>query len=100
MLWPARPKPFVDESFPSWFLRLARANGVSQQELWKTLCPGQSFSLPYIHTQARPALLAQLTEYTGLSGAAVDALFLPAEAVFASMRDQRAQRYCSACLLA
>jgi hypothetical protein len=96
MLWPARPQPFRDESLSSWFLRLARANGLSQRELWMTLCPGLTFSLPDLDTRMHPALLELLAKHTGLSEAVVRAMLLPVGA----MRSEMVQRFCPACLRA
>jgi hypothetical protein len=100
MLWPARPQPFRDESLSSWFLRLARANGLCQRELRRTLCPDLSFSLPDLDTRADPVLFELLAKHTGLSEAAVRAMVLPVGTVMDPMRSEMVQRFCPACLRA
>ncbi len=65
--WPARPRPLFDESFASWFLRVAQGNGVTPSELYRVALPGAYLHGADLDRSACPDLLRELSRKTGLA---------------------------------
>ena len=38
--WFGHPEPYKDESFTSWFCRVAAANGLSPEHFYRSVMPG------------------------------------------------------------
>lgn len=62
--WPRRPAPFGDESFLSWFTRVALANCITPSELYRLALPGGHMYFADLDRHYSPQLLAGLEEGT------------------------------------
>lgn len=65
-LWPRRPVPLPDESFSSWFRRLANANGLPASELYAGALPGSYLNRQDLDRTAGPDLIRALSNHTGV----------------------------------
>ncbi|MFC7333150.1 TniQ family protein [Rhodocista pekingensis] len=65
-LWPGRPAPLQGESFSSWFVRVAGANGHRPRELYRVCMPAGDRSPPDLDRHADPLLIRDLAEATGI----------------------------------
>jgi len=65
-LWPGRPRPLQDETFSSWFARVAIANGLLPQELFRAALPGAHLHSRDLDRLACPQLIATMAENTGI----------------------------------
>lgn len=65
-LWPRHPVPLPDESFSSWFQRLAEANGLPASELYAGTLPGSYLNRQDLDRTAGPDLIQQLSAHTGV----------------------------------
>ncbi|MFC1672745.1 TniQ family protein [Pseudomonadota bacterium] len=65
-LWPYRPRPIQDESFSSWFCRIAWANGLSAAELYAVAFPGARMFRLDLDRFAGDALIENLSAHTGI----------------------------------
>lgn len=68
-LWPSRPKPFLDESFASWFIRLAHANGLPPKDLYRAAIPGAYLHSLDLDRLGSPQLFRTLEDKTGIDAA-------------------------------
>lgn len=66
-LWPFRPKPVREESFSSWFSRLAWSNGLSPQELYHIALPGSRLYHIDLERHVCNELVNNLALHTGLN---------------------------------
>jgi len=66
-LWPFRPKLLEDESFSSWFSRLAWANGLNASELYPIALPGARMFRLDLDRFACDELIVNLSAHTGIS---------------------------------
>lgn len=67
-LWPGRPKLLPDESFASWFTRIAAANGLRPIEMLRILQPGGDRNPRDLDRFADAHLLHRLAEKTRVEG--------------------------------
>lgn len=65
-LWPGRPRLLPNESFSSWFGRLAAANGLQPRELFRAALPGTYLFAPDMDRAPPLDLLSSLTQRTGI----------------------------------
>lgn len=65
-LWPFRPRPIEDESFASWFSRVAWANGLSAAELYPVALPGARMHRIDLDRFACDELFENLSARTGV----------------------------------
>ena len=65
--WPGRPSPLVDETFSSWFFRVASANGLSPVELCRAAVPGSHMHGQDLDRHVDPDLLIILAASTGVA---------------------------------
>ena len=65
--WPIRPQPMGDETFGSWFSRLAWANGVTATELHAISLPGARMHRRDLDRLAEAELLENVSQHTGAS---------------------------------
>lgn len=65
-LWPVRVGLFPDESFVSWFARLAWAHGLSVAELYRTAMSGERLASKDLDRHLGNDLAARLEHHTGL----------------------------------
>jgi hypothetical protein len=65
-LWAIRPRPLPNESFGSWFLRLAHGNGLTPSELYRVAVPGAYLHGSDLDRTACIDLLKELERRTGL----------------------------------
>lgn len=65
-LWPFRPRPVDDETFSSWFSRLAWANGLEPGELYRVALPGGRMHRADLDRFACDDLIAGLSTHTGV----------------------------------
>lgn len=63
--WPSRPMPFSEESFSSWFSRLAIRNGLSPSELYRVALPGGRLFRADLDRSSSSELLSELELRTG-----------------------------------
>lgn len=63
--WARRPAPQPEESFTSWFVRLAWANGLTAAELYAAAMPGARLYHLDLDRFADPMLLGELAARTG-----------------------------------
>lgn len=66
-LWPVRVGLFPDESFVSWFTRVAWAHGLSTAELYRTAIPGERLGGKDLDRHLGQDLAANLERHTGVS---------------------------------
>lgn len=64
--WPRHPPPLAEESFSSWFLRLADANGLPASELYAGALPGSYLNRQDLDRTAGPELIRVLSTHTGV----------------------------------
>ena len=75
-LWPLRPALLPDETFSSWFARLAAGNGLSPAELYRVAKAGAHPRPRDLDRYVEPDLQTALTERTGIPEEALrDATF-------------------------
>lgn len=74
--WQIHPEPIADETFSSWFRRLAAANGLSARELYRALMPGAQLFAYDLDRHACPNLISTLSEETGQSADHLNTLML------------------------
>ena len=65
-LWPWRPALLPDETFSSWFARVATGNGLSPPELYRVIKPGANFRPRDLDRFVEPDVQAILAEQTGI----------------------------------
>ena len=65
-LWPGHPAPKPDETFASWFTRVAHANGLSAAQLLPIALPGTQLFSRDLDRLADPNLIDALARHTGL----------------------------------
>lgn len=65
-LWPGHPAPKPDETFASWFTRVAHANGLSAAQLLPIALPGTHLFSRDLDRLADPSLIDALAQHTGL----------------------------------
>ncbi len=75
-LWPSRPQPFADESFASWFIRLAHANGLPPKDLYRAAMPGAYLHSLDLDRLGSPQLFQMLEEKTGVDATRIQSLTL------------------------
>lgn len=63
--WPFRPRPVEDETFSSWFSRLAWSNGLTPSELYRIALPGARMHRLDLDRHACEDLIAALASKTG-----------------------------------
>lgn len=65
-LWPWRPTVLPDETFSSWFARLAAGNGLTPVELFRVAQPTARRGPGDLDRYAEPSLIDSLSEHTGI----------------------------------
>ncbi|WP_448204330.1 TniQ family protein [Azospirillum sp. sgz302134] len=66
-LWPGRPRLLENESFSSWFARVAAANGLRPADLYRILQPGGDRNPRDLDRYGDIHLLSTLADKTGIS---------------------------------
>jgi TniQ len=106
MLWPARRKPLSDELLSSWYVRLARANGLFPINLWKVIQPQRTFSLSILDSHNDTELFNILARHTRLDAAIFTGMLAhqsslseSSQFTYRRARDQ-ILRFCPVCLFA
>jgi hypothetical protein len=66
-LWPFRPRPLEDESFSSWFSRLAWENGLLPPELYRIALPGAQMYRLDLDRFASADLISEVSRRTAVS---------------------------------
>jgi hypothetical protein len=65
--WPGRPPPLADETFSSWFHRVALVNGLTPTELFRAVLPnGRCYGMDW-DRHVDPELLTILVASTGVT---------------------------------
>ncbi|CAO3425931.1 TniQ family protein [Azospirillum argentinense] len=70
-LWPWRPALLPDETFSSWFARLAAGNGLYPDELYRLVKPGAHPRPRDLDRYVEPDLQTTLAERTGVDSEAL-----------------------------
>ena len=65
-LWPGRPSPRDDETFSSWFARVAHANGLPPKELFRIVLPGGYLHSRDLDRQACQSTIDTMAHHTGV----------------------------------
>ncbi|HYD29666.1 MAG TPA: TniQ family protein [Azospirillaceae bacterium] len=65
-LWPWRPAVLPDETFSSWFARVAAGNGLSPTDFFRAALPGAYRYTRDLDRYVEPGLIANLAERTGI----------------------------------
>ncbi len=71
-LWPGRPKLLPGESLSSWFGRVAAANALTPDELYRVVVPGAHLHSRDLDREACESLMETMTSNTGQERRALD----------------------------
>jgi len=86
--WPGRPALIAGESFTSWFIRVAAANGHRPRDLYRACLPAGDRAAPDLDRHADAMLIQTLADGTGVEPSALRAATFDRWAGWAFERDE------------